>query len=378
MALSTRLPGTGNAYSKARALGAYPFTLGVASGDPLPDWVVLWTRLAPDPLDPGGGMPHTPVEVAWEVAHDEAFTRSSRRGSATAPPELAHSVHVDVGAGAGRSTPTASRRAASAARSAAPEPRPEARRDEFAFVSCQPGTPATTPPTVTWRRRTSISSCTSATTSMSRADPVGGPRTTPIPALGAGPDREPRPVPAALRPLQDRPGPAGGARRCSRWSSPGTTTRSRTTTPATTSADGDGRGRSWRAGRTPTTRTTSTCRCAGGSPRARTAALPPPRLRRPGRVQRARHPPVPHRPGRRRPRAATGAHDPRRRAGGVAAGRPGLGAHWNVIAQQVMMAQLDADPGPGVATPNELGRLRGHPRPVSTSSRRISRPTPWC
>lgn len=32
-----------------------PFTLGVTSGDPLPDGVVLWTRLAPDPLT-GGGM----------------------------------------------------------------------------------------------------------------------------------------------------------------------------------------------------------------------------------------------------------------------------------------------------------------------------------
>jgi phosphodiesterase/alkaline phosphatase D-like protein len=41
-----------------------PFTLGVASGDPLPDGVVLWTRLAPDPLV-GGGMPSSPVDVEW-------------------------------------------------------------------------------------------------------------------------------------------------------------------------------------------------------------------------------------------------------------------------------------------------------------------------
>ena len=40
----------------AHGLGDYPFTLGVASGDPTPDGVVLWTRLAPRPLD-GGGMP---------------------------------------------------------------------------------------------------------------------------------------------------------------------------------------------------------------------------------------------------------------------------------------------------------------------------------
>ena len=39
----------------------YPFTLGVASGDPSPDGIVLWTRLAPDPLN-GGGMP-PPVDV---------------------------------------------------------------------------------------------------------------------------------------------------------------------------------------------------------------------------------------------------------------------------------------------------------------------------
>src|SRR5258708_4870588 len=43
-------------------LAGYPFTLGVASGDPWPDGVVLWTRLAPQPLQ-GGGMPPWPVAV---------------------------------------------------------------------------------------------------------------------------------------------------------------------------------------------------------------------------------------------------------------------------------------------------------------------------
>ncbi|HYD85414.1 MAG TPA: PhoD-like phosphatase N-terminal domain-containing protein, partial [Opitutus sp.] len=46
---------------------ANPFRLGVASGDPLPDGVVLWTRLASDPLN-GGGMPAKTVEVDWEIA----------------------------------------------------------------------------------------------------------------------------------------------------------------------------------------------------------------------------------------------------------------------------------------------------------------------
>ena len=49
-----------------------PFTLGIASGDPEPDGVVLWTRLAPKPLE-GGGMPNEPVRTKWEVATDEAF-----------------------------------------------------------------------------------------------------------------------------------------------------------------------------------------------------------------------------------------------------------------------------------------------------------------
>jgi alkaline phosphatase D len=73
----------------------YPFTLGVASGDPLPDGVVLWTRLAPGPLD-GGGMPMTNVEVFWEIAADDRFVKVIRRGSELARPELGHSVHVEA------------------------------------------------------------------------------------------------------------------------------------------------------------------------------------------------------------------------------------------------------------------------------------------
>ena len=73
----------------------YPFPLGVASGDPLPDGVVLWTRLAPEPLA-GGGMPMANVEVAWEVARDRAFSQVARQGTAIARPELGHSVHVEA------------------------------------------------------------------------------------------------------------------------------------------------------------------------------------------------------------------------------------------------------------------------------------------
>lgn len=71
------------------------FTLGVASGDPTPDGIVLWTRLAPDPLH-GGGMPEEVVDVGWEVARDEGMREIVQSGTASATPELGHSVHVEL------------------------------------------------------------------------------------------------------------------------------------------------------------------------------------------------------------------------------------------------------------------------------------------
>ncbi|RSZ59565.1 alkaline phosphatase [Massilia atriviolacea] len=80
----------------ARAAGtSYPFSLGVASGSPLPDSVVLWTRILNDPLN-AASTPAVAFSVRWEVAHDQAFTRIAARGTASALPALAHSVHVDV------------------------------------------------------------------------------------------------------------------------------------------------------------------------------------------------------------------------------------------------------------------------------------------
>ncbi len=71
-----------------------PFGLGVASGAPAPEGVVLWTRLvAPGLLDSLG---EAPVPVRWEVAHDEAFSQVVQRGDAVASAELAHSVHAEV------------------------------------------------------------------------------------------------------------------------------------------------------------------------------------------------------------------------------------------------------------------------------------------
>ena len=73
-----------------------PFSLGVASGDPAHDSVGGWPRRAPAPVARGGGRPPTPVQVRWEVAADEAFTRVIRRGVTLAQAEAAHSVHVEV------------------------------------------------------------------------------------------------------------------------------------------------------------------------------------------------------------------------------------------------------------------------------------------
>lgn len=73
----------------------YPFKLGVASGDPFPDGVVLWTRLAPNPLI-GGGMSPEQVEVRWEVAKDKSFRQIVTSGTAIAGPKYGHSVHVEV------------------------------------------------------------------------------------------------------------------------------------------------------------------------------------------------------------------------------------------------------------------------------------------
>lgn len=70
------------------------FSLGVASGDPGPRSVVLWTRLAPDPLAENGGMTASRVDVRWEVALDETFARVVRKGKAVASADSGYAVHA--------------------------------------------------------------------------------------------------------------------------------------------------------------------------------------------------------------------------------------------------------------------------------------------
>jgi alkaline phosphatase D len=74
----------------------HPFGCGVASGDPDEDGMVLWTRLAPRPLELDGGMPRENVEVRWQLAEDEGLRRVVREGRVIARPEFGHSVHVEL------------------------------------------------------------------------------------------------------------------------------------------------------------------------------------------------------------------------------------------------------------------------------------------
>lgn len=73
---------------------ADPFALGIASGSPAADSVVLWTRL----LAPAGasGLGRASIAVRWEVAHDREFNRIARSGEVLALAELAHSVHAQA------------------------------------------------------------------------------------------------------------------------------------------------------------------------------------------------------------------------------------------------------------------------------------------
>jgi alkaline phosphatase D len=96
---TTTAPGLGpTSTRRPPALAKNPFGLGVASGDPRADSVILWARLAPNPLaeDGLGAMTAEPVDVVWEVATDDRFAKLVTRGVATAEPDAGHSLHVDA------------------------------------------------------------------------------------------------------------------------------------------------------------------------------------------------------------------------------------------------------------------------------------------
>lgn len=122
-------------------LGLDPFGLGVASGDPRADGVVLWTRLIDDPLE-GDLLLNGVLRVGWEVSLDEGFRRIVRTGIQNAPAGLAHSVHVEVeGLEQGREYwyRFMTDDAVSPVARTVTAPASDGRLDEFrfAFVSCQ-------------------------------------------------------------------------------------------------------------------------------------------------------------------------------------------------------------------------------------------------
>ncbi|HEX6422803.1 MAG TPA: alkaline phosphatase D family protein [Acidimicrobiales bacterium] len=118
------------------------FALGVASGDPLPGSVILWTRLVHDPLAADGGLPDQPLPVRWAVAADEGFADVVASGDTVAEPALAHAVHIDA---AGLEPDTwywyrfsIGERTSPVGRTrTAPGPGDDVDRLRFAFASCQ-------------------------------------------------------------------------------------------------------------------------------------------------------------------------------------------------------------------------------------------------
>jgi len=72
-----------------------PFSAGVASGDPSPRGIVLWTRLMPD-SNREEDWQNESVVVDWQIATDEGMKRVVQSGRITARPEYGHSVHVEV------------------------------------------------------------------------------------------------------------------------------------------------------------------------------------------------------------------------------------------------------------------------------------------
>jgi len=131
--------------AERRVWRADPFSLGIASGSPSVNGFVLWTRLAPEPesYDPStpAGMSGESVPVAYEIAGDPLMRNIVRRGTATADPHFGYSVHLEI-AGLNPQRPYWYRFMSGDAQSAvgrattlpAPASSPQSLR--FGFVSC--------------------------------------------------------------------------------------------------------------------------------------------------------------------------------------------------------------------------------------------------
>ena len=199
--------------TSAEAVSPY-FKHGVASGDPLPRNVIIWTRVTPTAASLAGSGKGPQVGVRWQVATTRSFTQPVKQGIFTTGPGRDHTVKVDVD-GLAPATNHHYRFSALGATSPVGRTRtaPAAGADvevlRFGVASCSElrgrlvSAPTGTSPTAT----TSTPCSTSATTSTSTASAATGPATSaPVPRSADG-DRLAERLPTAPRPVQDRPGP---------------------------------------------------------------------------------------------------------------------------------------------------------------------------
>jgi alkaline phosphatase D len=91
--LSASLQAISHAAYSQSSFRENPFKLGVASGSPTPDGVVLWTKLMSRSIF---GFGNQPIDVTWQIAHDEKFERIALQGTAVALPQLGHAVHQEL------------------------------------------------------------------------------------------------------------------------------------------------------------------------------------------------------------------------------------------------------------------------------------------
>jgi len=96
LGMSSLAPGAYAQIQTRPRFSADPYSLGIASGYPTSSGVALWTRLAPAPGEPGGGMGPGAVEVKWDIAEDDKMSRIVASGTARAEATWAHSVHVEA------------------------------------------------------------------------------------------------------------------------------------------------------------------------------------------------------------------------------------------------------------------------------------------
>ena len=319
-AVASQLPFSARARTAPVRFTGYPFTLGVASGDPTPDGAVLWTRLAPAPLSGNGGMPDKPVAVQWEVANDEAFAqrrrarRRDRRGGrralgprraagAPARPRVllpVQSQRRDQSGGSHQDRAGGGGERAGVRVRLLPAVRA---RLLHGLQAHGRGGPGPRDP----RRRLHLR----VRHRLVHLDRRERPRQL------QPRDRQPRRLPRAPRPVQDRPGPAGRARRVP-VAGDVRRPRGRQQLGRRDPRGGDA-ARLVHApaqGRVPRLLGAHAAAQGGQADRHQHPDLPARRVREPGHVPRARHAPVPLRPEQRPDEP--GAHDHRGAAGAVA------------------------------------------------------------